>query len=586
MRDRSILYAFAFSLLIFTIVGVAAFQHFGRFGAQNDWVIHTERVLGRLEDALGEMKDAETGQRGYLLTGKPQFLQPYDSSIRVVRASFRGLEELTADNASQGRHLEELFPLVEEKIRFMEETIATFDRGEVEAAREMVASTRGKRLMDEIRARVDSMAREEQRLLHDRMARAESMAWRTTLLMLFGNGFGFALLATGTLLLGREFNRRYLMEQELELRRARVRVDAHEGTQERRMTAILDEMPVGVMLVDREGGVIFVNDVARRLVGPELIPGSRAPLKLLRPDGTPLPQEDSPIARALARGEVVRAEEVQVRSQAGGWISLMTSTAPIRDASGKAELVVAVFDDQTATRQEDSRREAAERFRDLFVGALGHDMRNPLTVITAGTAALARRATGPAEGRIVSRMSLAAERIATMIDQLLDMAQLRLGGALEVARSWSNLGEITRRTIERVEVVHPERTIEVTAQGDLAGSWDPARITQLVSYLVVNAIEHGRADTPIQVTVREDGSSVLLEVMNAGPAISPELVPLMFDPFLRAAERMRMRSNGLGLGLYLSLQIARAHGGEVDVVSTEAGTLFRARLPKAIDDHA
>jgi phosphoserine phosphatase RsbU/P len=103
----------------------------------------------------------------------------------------------------------------------------------------------------------------------------------------------------------------------------------------------------------------------------------------------------------------------------------------------------------------------------------------------------------------------------------------------------------------------------------------------VIESLLTNALEHGREDLPVQVSVRSGANHAEIEVRNWGNPIPPELLPLIFDPFRRAAERKRMKSVGLGLGLYLAMQVVRAHHGTIDVESSaEDGTVFRVSLPR------
>jgi signal transduction histidine kinase len=453
----------------------------------------------------------------------------------------------------------------------------------------MVRSRRGKLIMDDIRRRVAEMETAERVLLERRMEQAQRTAWLANVFILFGNGFAFALLAGGTFLLGRELNRRNALHEQLELQRARKEMLERAREQHQRLEAVLNEMPVGVLLLDVPGGgMTFCNERMRSLFG-----GTPPPCRavdrytgfgFLRIDGTPYAHGELPFEKALSRGETVCGEELQARRADGASIPLVVSAAPLRDSAGRIVGVVSTFDDFTGTRRGQEERRQAERFRDLFVSVLGHDIRNPLSVITAGAASLSRRSLSPEEAKIVSRMAWSAERMARMIDQVLDLTQVRLGGGLTLEPKLSDMGGIARRSTERLEVSYPERTIELVTEGDLGGEWDPGRLGQVLTYLLVNAIEHGRADTPVRLGIRAAGAQVIAEVHNEGNPIPPDLVPLIFDPFQRAAERRRMKSTGLGLGLYLSLQIVREHGGDIEVDSSaEAGTTLRVILPRTHD---
>jgi signal transduction histidine kinase len=223
------------------------------------------------------------------------------------------------------------------------------------------------------------------------------------------------------------------------------------------------------------------------------------------------------------------------------------------------------------------------RFSEMFVGILGHDLRNPLSAITTASSHLLRRATDEKVARTVGRIVSSSNRMARMIDQLLDFTQVRLGRGLPLAAERTDLAEVCRLALDELDDLTAGRTVAVEVKGDPVGQWDVDRLGQLVSNLLGNALHHGLADAPVMVTV--DGrtpDSVRLEISNRG-TIPAEILPLVFEPFRSSADRKEARSSGLGLGLFISQQIVLAHGGSLDVQSSELdGTRFTALLPRRV----
>jgi signal transduction histidine kinase len=219
------------------------------------------------------------------------------------------------------------------------------------------------------------------------------------------------------------------------------------------------------------------------------------------------------------------------------------------------------------------------KFAEMFVGILGHDLRNPLCAITTAASLLARRADSDRVTRPATRILGSAARMARMIDQVLDFTRIRLGQGLPLDRKTTDLGEVCRAALDELESNRPDGPVRLETSGDLVGWWDADRLAQLISNLLGNALTHG--SDPI--TVRADGSetrSVSVEVRNGG-CIPEELLPVIFEPFRTSANRKSERSSGLGLGLYISQQVALAHEGSIDVASdAEHGTCFTIRLPR------
>jgi PAS domain S-box-containing protein len=219
---------------------------------------------------------------------------------------------------------------------------------------------------------------------------------------------------------------------------------------------------------------------------------------------------------------------------------------------------------------------------ELFAGVLAHDLRNPLgAIMTAAQLLLMRpEGTGERTAKPLARIMSSGQRMTRMIDQLLDFTRARVGGGIAIQPRDSNLADLCNQAVSELELIYPDRNIECSFVGDLGGRWDPDRVLQIVSNLVANAGQHGTAMAGVHISVEGvHPDTVVLEVHNDG-AIAPALLPNLFDPF-RGTQHRREQSRGLGLGLYIVKELARAHGGTVEVVSSAAeGTTFTVRLPR------
>jgi hypothetical protein len=222
----------------------------------------------------------------------------------------------------------------------------------------------------------------------------------------------------------------------------------------------------------------------------------------------------------------------------------------------------------------------AVHISEMFVGILSHDLRNPLSAILGGAQLLGNDVKDPKSARVLSLVISSGERMGRMIEQLLDFTRARLGEGIPLERESADLAELARQIVAESKSASPSSVLRLTTEGDTAGAWDRDRIFQIVSNLVGNAVEHGLASGEIDVVVDGTNSDrVTLAVGNQG-AIPPHLLPVIFNPF-RGTLQKRGKSKGLGLGLYVARQIALAHGGELDVVSTPARTLFTLGLPRS-----
>ncbi len=237
--------------------------------------------------------------------------------------------------------------------------------------------------------------------------------------------------------------------------------------------------------------------------------------------------------------------------------------------------------------EEGLKREEAARqtavFREQFLGILGHDLRNPLQAIS-GNAGLLLRYGGLSEPqrKAINRISISADRMARMINDVLDFTRSRLGGGYPVTRVRMNVHDVLRQVVEELEVAHPQRRFELTLTGNGWGEWDADRVAQAASNLVGNAVQYSPEDSVVTVRARDEEDGVRLEVHNRGMPIPAERLPHIFDPFVRAHDNSRKVARmGLGLGLYITHEIVKALGGTLQVTSTEAdGTCFWMNLPR------
>lgn len=221
-----------------------------------------------------------------------------------------------------------------------------------------------------------------------------------------------------------------------------------------------------------------------------------------------------------------------------------------------------------------------DKARDVFVGILGHDLRTPLqTISIAADLFLGRQdVLPPPFVAAATSAKRAAHRMERMIEDLLDFARGRLGGGIPITPTDANLRAVARGIVDELAAGHPDRSIAclAVASGDFDGQWDAPRIGQAISNLVANAIEHG--GDPIEVETLDQGEHVRVEVRNAG-TIPDEIRPTLLQPFHRGKS-----GTGLGLGLYVVDEIARAHGGRVDIESTpERGTRVSLVLPRQVE---
>lgn len=216
--------------------------------------------------------------------------------------------------------------------------------------------------------------------------------------------------------------------------------------------------------------------------------------------------------------------------------------------------------------------------REQFIAVLGHDMRTPLSSVLAGVHALQRMPLGTQAISVVERIKRSGDRMARLIDNILDFARGRLGGGIPVIRHPEpQLAQVLVHVIAELAAIHPQRKVNASVDITKPVACDPGRIAQLLANLLSNALIHGNATDPVSVIARREGDLFVLSVTNTGEPIPKEVLQRLFHPFSRG--QGVEHQEGLGLGLYIAYQIAAAHNGTLSVDSTPASTTFTLSMP-------
>jgi signal transduction histidine kinase len=240
--------------------------------------------------------------------------------------------------------------------------------------------------------------------------------------------------------------------------------------------------------------------------------------------------------------------------------------------------------DQSLTKAVSSFTKRVDDSREMFLAILGHDLRGPLFAIGMSAEAVRRTPDlDPDAAEYLAQITDSTAVMSGMVRDLLDFTRTRLGGGLPVERASMDLDPMCRDVLAEVRAARPACAIRYDHDGDLAGEWDAARLRQVVSNLVWNAVQHGTGQCTVGVSARVEGGDVVLAVRNDGPPIPPEERATLFDPLVRrrALNQAGRKSGSIGLGLYIVREIVVAHGGTIDVESSpDAGTVFTARLPR------
>lgn len=385
----------------------------------------------------------------------------------------------------------------------------------------------------------------------------------------------------------REVTHRERLEEE------RLRLVSQVQEKQALLEAVLEQMPTGIALAEAASGkLIYHNAEAIRLCRHEIIVregyGGYVEYGALRDNGTPLPAEEYPLARALLDQERVVQEEIRYRRGDGTETVLSVNAAPVMGSDGEVTAAVASFQDisEQKRKNEDLHRaleqaESATRARDEVVAIVSHDLKNPLNAIQLRVATLMEVPLSDEARRDALRsIERTTERMDRLINGLLDTRRLDAGQMLTVNPCRARVKDLIK---EAGALFQPQAEMEgirlvCHADDDCPDvQADFERVLQVFWNLVGNAVKFSSEGGSVEIYGRREGKAVRFSVTDTGPGILPEDLPRLFDPYWQAKRTARL---GTGLGLHISKALVEAQGGEIRVESCVGkGTTFSFTLP-------
>jgi PAS domain S-box-containing protein len=580
-------------LIVALLIGSAALTYRNTRQLYEDAhsVVHTHEVLDQTSEILVTLIDAETAERTYVLTGRLEYLKPYDESLVRLDQCLTPLNEKTKDNDLQQERMKQLETMTAKWRASMQKLINLRRSGARQAQPYFDLAREGQEQMDGIRQLVTTMEGDERDLLIERQRRSDR-AYQVAVI----TGLATALL--GLVMIG-AFVR--LLNRSL-----RTRQKAAAVVQEQRewLQTTLASIGDAVIATDTEGRVTFLNGVAEALTGWKQSEAQGQDLqtvfRILNEDSR-RPAEN-PALRALREGQIVGlANHSVLVARDGTERPVDDSAAPIRDDKGRVAGAVLTFRDITERRRLE--KEVCVRLDELadadqkkneFLAMLAHELRNPLAPISNALQVLrvsGGRSPEP-ETRAFAQMRDVMERqlaqMVRLIDDLLDVSRISRGKIdlrmerLDVTRVVECAVETSRPLLEEARheliVTVPPEPVYVT--GDLT------RLGQVLSNLLNNSAKYTPEAGRIELTVERQGGHAVIRVRDNGAGIPGDVLPRIFELFNQADHSLRRSHGGLGIGLTLARRLVEMHSGTIDARSDGAGmgSEFVVRLPLATEE--
>jgi signal transduction histidine kinase len=566
---------------------------------------HSEQVVSAANSLQSLALDLETGARGYVITRTAAFLDPMRRAVAGYPAQARELELLTRGDPLQHRRVTAIAGAIADYQHKWADLIVATARTNPAAARRLVATAGGKRRMDVIRRQFTALVGTEERLAARHDAHTEdagrrgvllglvAVAGSALLILLYGSYLfrfvtmpvrtiagGARRLAAGELStrvpergsgevgeLARDFNAmaRSLDDQQAQIVRRNVELQA-----------VLDATLDGILMADAEGNVLFANRTMEQFqhdIGLE-DRGTIWDRMLALARRTTTPDGYYDVFARIAADPAVAVEDEFTLADSNR--TFTAYTVGVTDSSGRVIGRIFSIREITAIRE-------SERLKDEFVATVSHELRTPLTSIVGyAEVLLGGDDLGETPRQFLEVIDRNAHRLQRLVGDLLFFAQVE-SRQLQLDRERLDLRALAERSLDAARPAAEAKglTLEFDAPSAVEVDGDASRLEQLLDNLLSNAVKFTLDGGQVSVRIQPDGESARLDVADTGIGVPPEEVKRLFRRFFRSTSAMSREIPGTGLGLAIAKAIVEAHGGTIDVKSSERGTTFTVRLPRA-----
>ena len=563
----------AMSLGFISLLSVFALTFFANREAttSQEWITHTREVETHISHALSLMQDLETGQRGFLLTGNDSYLEPFNAAVNEVDTEIEGLRELTQDNPSQQERLDDLLPLVNEKILELRRTISLRQTEGLASALEVVKTDIGKQIMDNIRNILESMGNEEELLLIER----ELLYKKFRYYALAGYGFALALFIGISIIIANRI-RNFIAQREESEKILTAATDRLSSSQE---IAHVGSWDWNIL----SGDLAWTDEIYNVFGRSREDFGATYEnfLECIHPDDRD--KVASAVGGAVEKDAPYGIEHRVVRPD--GSVRFVHEMGKVyRDDDGNPTRMLGVVHDITE-------RTLLDKSKSEFISTVSHELRTPLTSIKGSLGLIKSGAIGDLPDKIQSMLDIAynnSERLVLLINDILDIEKIEAGKMNFIIKPMS-IALLIKEVLKANKGYGDEHGITFVCPNcdeDILVNGDSNRLMQVLSNLMSNAAKFSPDGGKVELSVIREGGSIRINVKDYGPGIPEAFRESIFKKFTQADASDTRQKGGTGLGLSITKAIVEQHDGTIGF-ETEVGkgTTFFIDLPKLAQQH-
>ena len=596
-------------ILLVAIMALASLQIIRQIESVADIRKNSFNILMRAEALMSDLVDAETGQRGFLVTGDVTYLEPYTPANDRIRSRLEELRPFASTSIAK-KHVDVLTPLVDAQLQYMAHTIASRQRNDMSTSVITANLAPGKQLMDSIRSEFRTFIQEEEEVLAQHDIALHSSMRRLPILTVVACLFTLLLALFFAYLIYREskhevknllhLETQRLLDVQEDVNRQLIQANTTLHVSEEKLAVTLNSIDDAVIATDGQGRVTLLNPLAERLTGWTRVEAMNRPVEdifhIIHADTRePYPV---PVKETLAHGTTLGlANHTKVIARDGSECDIADSCAPIRDREGRVVGAVLVFRDVTeriridqilqaknvALERASAIAEKANLAKSEFLSSMSHELRTPLSailgfaqLIDSGSPALTA-----SQKRGMDQILKAGWYLLDLINEILDLALIE-SGKLSLSMEPMSLSEVMRECHAMIELQAQKRELRVTFpefDGPCFIQADRTRVKQVLVNLLSNAIKYNaQGGTVFVECLINPPGRVRVCVTDTGAGLTPDQLPQLFEPFNRLGQEANAEE-GTGIGLVMAKRLVELMGGAIGVDSTVGkGSMFWIEL--------
>lgn len=542
--------------------------------------------LFEYETYLSELKDAETGQRGFIITNDPDFLEPYYSALDYLKSEnveFFFKQQIKNEKEDQAEKIKHLANLEKKRLDMLKQVITIRESSGFEAAQKVIQSKVGKHYMDEIRSATAELIHHKKQLSNKQDLKIKKISDQVVWILTLGDVISIFFISLCLAYLYRYIKKLEQKERDLSLASQKLRETL--ATQK----AILNATNYGIISVDTNGIITTFNPAAEKMLGyrqEELInkktPSVFHDLSEMENRTVQLFQqlhkklEGFDVFVALAKQDIPDTREWTYIRKDGSHFPVLLSISSIKDENGKITGFVGIASDITE-------RKEIERMRNELMAMINHELRSPMAAIKGTIELLFQDEFGLTEkGRHVLELGKKnCDYLIQLTNDIIEIQKIETG-AIDFHFKPLNLALFLSQIVQTNNLIanHSQISLKMSS---VPNNWvieaDERRLTQVLNNLLSNAIKYSPKGTEVEISTHHIDSKVRIEIADKGPGISKDFQARVFEKFSREPSPLNASKKGSGLGLHIAKSIIEHHQGVIGFKTGPEGTTFWFELP-------